>query len=156
VTPDEEGAVSDPLRVLVVHGPNLNLLGAREPEIYGSETLQEIDLQLSALAKERGAELRSLQSNHEGELIDRIQETRSWADGLLINPGGFTHTSVALRDTLLAVGLPAVEVHLSNVFSREEFRRHSYISPIAVGVVSGFGPMSYRLGLEALLAHLRG
>jgi 3-dehydroquinate dehydratase-2 len=147
--------VSDPPRVLVLHGPNLNLLGTREPEIYGSESLQEIDLQLSTLAKERGAELRSFQSNHEGELIDRIQEAPSWADGVLINPGGFTHTSVALRDTLLAVGLPAVEVHLSNVFSREEFRRHSYISPIAVGVVSGFGPMSYRLGLEALLAHLR-
>jgi 3-dehydroquinate dehydratase-2 len=118
--------------------------------------LQGIDLQLESLAKERGAELRSVQSNHEGELIDRIQEARGWADGLLINPGAFTHTSVALRDTLLAVALPVVEVHLSNVFSREEFRRHSYISPIATGVISGFGPNSYRLGLEALLAHLSG
>jgi 3-dehydroquinate dehydratase-2 len=148
--------MGDPLRVLVVHGPNLNLLGTREPEIYGTSTLEEINADLAAIAKERGADVEFFQSNHEGALIDRIQEAMAWADGILINPGGLTHTSVALRDALAASGLPLVEVHLSNLFAREAFRRHSYVSEIALGVVSGFGPASYGLGLHALLDRLQG
>jgi 3-dehydroquinate dehydratase-2 len=148
--------MTEPLRVLVVHGPNLNLLGSREPEVYGSTPLEEIHADLAAAAKTRGAELEFFQSNHEGALIDRIQEALSWADGILINPGGLTHTSVSLRDALAATRLPVVEVHLSNVFAREEFRRHSLVSPIAVGVIAGFGALGYRLGLEALLARLSG
>jgi 3-dehydroquinate dehydratase-2 len=147
--------VAVPLRVLVIHGPNLNLLGTREPEIYGRATLDEINELLLGTAKETGAELEFFQSNHEGSLIDRIQEAPAWADGILINPAGLTHTSVALRDALVATGLPLVEVHLSNVHAREEFRRHSYVSPVALGVVAGFGPRSYELGLHALLDHLR-
>lgn len=138
-------------RIQVIHGPSLNLLGAREPEIYGATTLAEIDADLAALAKERGCEVASFQSNHEGALIDRIHESITWADGVLINPGGLTHSSVSLRDALAATKLPVVEVHLSNVFAREEFRHHSLVSGIAVGVVCGFGPASYRLGLQALI-----
>ncbi|MAE93096.1 MAG: type II 3-dehydroquinate dehydratase [Deltaproteobacteria bacterium] len=141
-------------RILVIHGPNLNLLGTREPEVYGRTTLAEIDADLAEMAKGRGVVLESLQSNHEGELIDRVQLAPSQERGILINPGGLTHTSVALRDALAGVGLPVVEVHLSNVHAREAFRHHSYVSGVAVGTVAGFGPLSYRLGLEALLAHL--
>jgi 3-dehydroquinate dehydratase-2 len=147
--------VSELPRVQVLHGPNLNLLGTREPEIYGATTLEEIDASLAAAAKQHGAEIECFQSNHEGLLLDRIHEAIGWADGILINPGGFTHTSVALRDGLAGSGLPVVEVHLSNVFARESFRHHSYVSGVAVGLVAGFGPRSYTLGLEALLDHLR-
>jgi len=148
--------VSQSSRVLVVHGPNLNLLGTREPEVYGHARLEEIDAMLAEHAASRQCELECFQSNHEGLLIDRIQEERGAVDGVLINPAGLTHSSVALRDALAATGLPVVEVHLSNVFAREPFRHHSYVSGIAVGVVSGFGPASYQLGLDALLGHLRG
>ena len=146
--------MADALGVLVIHGPNLNLLGTRWPEIYGTTTLEEIDASLEAAGKQRGCQIECCQSNHEGVLIDRIQEARGWASGILINPAGLTHPSVGLRDALVASELPVVEVHLSNIFAREEFRHHSYVSGIAVGLVSGFGVDSYRLGLDALLSHL--
>ncbi len=136
--------------VLVLNGANLNLLGLREPGIYGSTTLVEIEKQLQDLARPLHLELRFVQSNHEGALVDAIHETREWAHGILINPAAFTHTSVALRDAILAIGLPTVEVHLSNIHRRESFRQHSYLADVAVGQVMGFGPDSYLLGLRAL------
>lgn len=142
-------------KILVLHGPNLNLLGTREPEIYGGETLQDVDNGLNSLAQELSVELDTFQSNHEGELIDRIHAAREQGVcGILINPGGLTHTSVALRDALAAVTIPAVEVHLSNVHARESFRHHSYISPVAVGQICGFGVASYHLALRGLVMHL--
>lgn len=139
--------------VLVVHGSNLNLLGDREPEIYGKTTLPEIDQQLESLANELGLELRFVQSNHEGEIVEAIQNARNWADGIVINPAGFTTTSVSLLDAIKATGLPAVEVHLSNIHAREEFRRHSVIAPAAIAQVSGFGADSYLLALRGLATH---
>ena len=144
------------VKTLVVHGPNLNLLGTREPEVYGSVTLEEINQRLLAYAADWGIEVRTFQSNHEGAIIDRIHQAASWADGLIINPGAYTHYSYAMRDAIAAVGLPAVEVHLSNVYAREEFRHLSVIAPVCLGQISGFGWHSYVLGVEALLMKLAG
>lgn len=141
--------------LLVLHGPNLNLLGTREPEIYGSTTLADIDQHLTSISKAAGHHLLTLQSNAEYELIDRIHEARrEGVDFILINPAAFTHTSVALRDALAGVNIPFIEIHLSNVHSREAFRQHSYFSDIAQGVICGFGAMSYELALHAALKQL--
>lgn len=143
------------MRILILNGPNLNMLGTREPEVYGSQTLDDIETLCAAHASSLGSELDFRQSNHEGELVDWIQETREKHDGLIINAGAFTHTSVALHDALMAIDKPIIEVHLSNVFQREEFRHHSYISKPAKGVLCGFGSQGYVMALDAMAEWLK-
>jgi 3-dehydroquinate dehydratase II len=142
------------LNVLILHGPNLNLLGMREPDTYGRITLAEIDRRLIALGDALGVVVRSFQSNSEGGLIDALHDARGWAAGVVFNPGGYTHTSVALRDAVAAMTIPVVEVHLTNIQAREEFRRVSMIAPVCLGSIAGFGWRSYALGLRALVEHL--
>jgi 3-dehydroquinate dehydratase-2 len=136
---------------LVIHGPNLNLLGNREPETYGSATLQEIDTMIAGAAAELGCSVRCQQSNQEGEIVDAIQQAQSWAAGILINPAGYSHTSVAIHDALVASRIPCIEVHLSNIHAREEFRQHSLTARACRGVLAGFGPRGYIAGLRLLL-----
>ena len=142
------------MKILVIHGPNLNLLGKREPDIYGTCTLDDINSRLAALASEIGAEVSFFQSNHEGELVQKIQDAMGTYHAVVINPGAYTHTSVALRDAISSTGIPTVEVHISNIYRREEFRKHSYISGVAVGQITGFGSDSYLLALRAAVAHV--
>ncbi len=142
------------MRIGVIHGPNLRLLGSREPQVYGNDSLEDVNRALQELAGELGVDLEVFQSNHEGAILDHLEESAARVDGYLVNPGGLTHTSICLRDGLVGVGRPFVEVHLSNVHARERFRRHSYLAPVAVGAVAGFGVQSYLLGLRAIVGHL--
>lgn len=141
-------------KILVLQGPNLNLLGTREPEVYGSETLDDVHGRLAELARELGASVECRQSNHEGQLIDWLHEARTDFDGVLMNPGGFTHTSVALRDAISGIDTPVVEIHISNVHAREAFRQHSYVAPVCIGTISGLGTGGYLLGLRAVVDYL--
>ena len=142
------------MRIAVIHGPNLRLLGRREPQVYGSSTLEDINTSLRSLAEELGVELEIFQSNREGEILDFLEEIQDRVQGVVINPAGLTHTSVSLRDGLVGIGLPVVEVHISNPVARERFRHRSFVAPIALGTVAGFGENSYLLGLRGLWAHL--
>ena len=143
------------MKILVINGPNLNLLGKREPNNYGNKTLEDINISLKKQALKLGIEVEIFQSNHEGDIVEKIHNAVDNFDGILINPAAFTHTSIAIRDALLAVNLPSVEVHLSNLYSREEFRHHSYIAPACIGQISGFKENSYFLGLSALISFLK-
>jgi 3-dehydroquinate dehydratase-2 len=143
------------MKILIIHGPNLNMLGKREPSIYGASTLQEINRLLKEEAKRLDVKTEVFQSNSEGEIVGRIQEAMKKSDGILINPGAYTHTSIAIRDAILSAGLPVVEVHISNIYKREDFRQKSFISGVSVGVISGFGSDSYILGLNGLVSYLR-
>jgi len=147
-------AAEKSMRILLLNGPNLNLLGAREPTLYGHASLVELESKLTADAAERGLEIRAIQSNHEGELIDAIQDARADCDGIILNPAGYGHTSVALRDALLAVALPTVEVHLTNLARREPFRHRTLTADVAIGSISGFGTYGYHLALDALSQQL--
>jgi len=142
------------LNVLVLHGPNLNLLGTREPDVYGTDTLADIDSQLTALAEELKITVRIKQSNSEEVLIESLHSSREWANGVLFNPGAFTHTSVAIRDAIAAIDIPVVEIHLSNIHARESFRRESLLAPVCLGSISGFGSQSYMLGLRSLIKYM--
>jgi len=142
------------MKILIIHGPNLNMLGKREPDIYGATTLEEINGSLEKLASDLGTDVEFFQSNSEGDIVSTIQNAMSEYDGIIINPGAYTHTSVAIRDAILSSGLPVVETHISNVYKREDFRQKSYVSGVALGVISGFGVNSYFLGLKGLVEHL--
>lgn len=141
-------------RILVLHGPNMNLLGSREPGVYGHTSLEALDTALKALGTELGADIECKQSNHEGDLVDYLHGSRHTADGVLINPAAYTHTSLALRDAIVAVGHPTVEIHISHIHARESFRQQSFVAPACIGSIAGFGPRSYTLGLRALIDYL--
>lgn len=142
------------MKILIVNGPNLNLLGTREPDVYGTLTLEKINEELALYAQSLGVEIEFYQSNIEGEIVDKIQQSRNCCQGIVINPAAYTHTSVAIRDAIAAVALPAVEVHISNIHKREEFRKHSFIAPVCIGQIAGFGLYSYKLGLKAVVNFL--
>ncbi len=143
------------MKILLINGPNLNLLGTREPEIYGNKTLNDIEKDLSRIAKDKIMNLECFQSNHEGEIVDKIQESIKNVQGILINAGAFTHTSISIRDALIGSKIPFVELHISNVFSREEFRKESFLTDKAIGIISGFGTSSYSLGLYGIIEYLK-